>query len=62
MGYQSLVVVTFKADPDMLQLLDRYAIKYRISRSEAIRKAIVEMIESESGEVRKARVVSGGRL
>ena len=59
---KGLMTVTFKAAPDLLELLVRYALKYRLNRSEAIRKAIVEMIKADSTEFKKARVESGGRL
>jgi metal-responsive CopG/Arc/MetJ family transcriptional regulator len=40
-------VVTFKAEEDLLELLDRYAIKYGLNRSEAIRKAIENLVKEE---------------
>ncbi|AWR93349.1 ribbon-helix-helix protein, CopG family [Acidianus brierleyi] len=40
-------VVTFKAEEDLLELLDRYAIRYGLNRSEAIRKAIEKMVGDE---------------
>ena len=40
-------VVTFKVEEDLLELLDRYAIKYNLNRSEAIRRAIEQMIKEE---------------
>ncbi|EHP70624.1 MAG: ribbon-helix-helix protein, CopG family [Metallosphaera yellowstonensis] len=40
-------VVTFKAEEDLLELLDRYAIRYGLNRSEAIRKAIESMVKEE---------------
>jgi len=42
-----LRVVTFKVEEDLLELLDRYAIKYNLNRSEAIRRAIEQMIKEE---------------
>jgi len=57
---KGLVIATFKASPDLLELLDVYALKHRLSRSEAIRKAIVEMIQSTDFE--KARVEPEIRL
>ena len=53
-----LVVIMIKIDPDLLALLDRYAINHRINRSEAIRKAIIQMIQDQTRDV-KARVESG---
>jgi len=40
-------VVTFKLEEDLLELLDRYAIRYGLNRSEAIRKAIETLVKSE---------------
>ncbi len=40
-------VVTFKVEEDLLELLDRYAIKYGLNRSEAIRKAIENLVKDE---------------
>jgi len=50
-------VVTFKAEEDLVELLDSYAIKYKVSRSEAIRRAISRMVdEIRNGNVQKAHV------
>ena len=38
-------VVTFKAEEDLIELLEAYSIRHKISRSEAIRRAITEMVE-----------------
>ncbi|MBP1357201.1 MAG: ribbon-helix-helix protein, CopG family [Sulfolobus sp.] len=43
-------VVTFKVEEDLLELLDRYAIKYGLNRSEAIRKAIEKAVKEELGK------------
>ncbi|EZQ10818.1 MULTISPECIES: ribbon-helix-helix protein, CopG family [Acidianus] len=40
-------VITFKAEEDLLELLDRYAIRYGLNRSEAIRKAIENLVKDE---------------
>jgi len=40
-------VVTFKVEEDLLELLDRYAIRYNLNRSEAIRKAIETLVKGE---------------
>ena len=40
-------VITFKIEDDLLELLDRYAIKYKLNRSEAIRRAIDRMVKEE---------------
>jgi len=39
--------VTFKIEEDLLELLDRYAIRYKLNRSEAIRKAIETLVKGE---------------
>ena len=39
--------VSFKADFDLIEVLDWYAMKYRIPRSLAIRKAIERMVKEE---------------
>jgi len=57
---KGLVIATFKVSPDLLDLLDVYALKHHLNRSEAIRKAILEMIQS--ADVKKARVEPGIRL
>jgi len=50
-------VVTFKVEEDLLVLLDRYAIKYGLNRSEAIRKAITQMVDEIRDEtIPQARV------
>ncbi|MCY0883270.1 MAG: ribbon-helix-helix protein, CopG family [Acidianus infernus] len=40
-------VVTFKVEENLLAMLDSYALKYGLSRSEAIRKAIEKMVKEE---------------
>ncbi|MGC9105828.1 MAG: DUF6290 family protein [Thermoprotei archaeon] len=40
-------VVTFKVEEELLELLDRYAIKHNLNRSEAIRKAIENLVKDE---------------
>lgn len=40
-------VVTFKIEEDLLTLLDKYAIKYGLNRSEAIRKAIEDLVKAD---------------
>ncbi len=40
-------VITFKIEEELLELLDRYAIKHRLNRSEAIRRAIDQMVKDE---------------
>ena len=41
-------VVSFKIDPEMLELLDRYASKHNMDRSEVIRRAIDKMIKDNN--------------
>jgi metal-responsive CopG/Arc/MetJ family transcriptional regulator len=57
-------VVTFKMEEDLLELLDRYAIKYGLNRSEAIRKAIEALVREdlEKENVPTAKVEKGSRL
>ena len=50
-------VVTFKIEEDLLELLDLYAIRHRMYRSEAIREAIRRLVEEVKDEpVPKAKV------
>jgi len=50
-------VVTFKAEEDLIELLEAYSIRHKISRSEAIRRAISRMVdEIRNGNVQKAHV------
>ena len=46
----SKVTVTIKLDIDLVELLDAFAIKHGITRSEAIRMAIIKLIESNKTE------------
>ena len=39
--------VTFKIEENLLELLDRYAIRYKLNRSEAIRKAVETLVKEE---------------
>ena len=57
-------VVTFKIEQDTLELLDKYAIKYKLNRSEAIRKAIETLVkgELEKETVPTAKVEKGERI
>ena len=48
-------VITFKIEEDMLELLDRYTIRYNLNRSEAIRKAIETLVK---GDLEKETVVT----
>lgn len=45
MKVSSLRVVTFKIDSELLRELDRYCIFNRMSRSEAIRRAVILMLK-----------------
>ena len=40
-------VVTFKMDEHLLEELDKYAIRNGLTRSDAIRKAIIELLRRE---------------
>ena len=40
-------VITFKIEEDLLEKLDWYAIKYNLNRSDAIRKAIKDLLQKE---------------
>ena len=51
-------VVTFKIEEDLLELLDMYAIKHGLNRSEAIRKAIENLVKEEMSK----EVVPPGRV
>ncbi len=46
-------IVTFKIDTRLLRLLDRYAKRRRLTRSEVIREAIIRLLESEGVKVRE---------
>ena len=50
--------ISFKIEEYLLELLDGYAIKHRLNRSEAIRKAIETLVkgELEKETVQVARV------
>jgi len=39
--------ISFKIDLDLLEQLDKYAMKYGLNRSEAIRKAIENLVKDE---------------
>jgi len=52
-------VVTIKIDPSELELIDMYASKHKISRSEVIRMAISEFLarhKDEWGETPSAKI------
>ncbi len=53
---------TVKLDTEALELLDRYAKRYRLSRSEAIRIAMIIYIQRYTHSNVRAKVVSGGRI
>lgn len=56
--------VTFKIEENLLELLDSYAIRYKLNRSEAIRKAVETLVkeELEKETVSVAKVEKGVRL
>jgi metal-responsive CopG/Arc/MetJ family transcriptional regulator len=60
----TLRVITFKAEDYLLELLDRYAIKHGLNRSQAIRKAIENLVRDEVNKetVNVARVEKGQRI
>jgi metal-responsive CopG/Arc/MetJ family transcriptional regulator len=41
-------VITVKLDENLLELLDRYAVKNKLNRSEAIRMAIEKLVKEDS--------------
>jgi len=43
-------IVTFKVEEDLLELLDMYAMKHKISRSEAIREGISRIVDELKNE------------
>jgi len=51
-------VVTFKVEEDLLELLDMYAIRYGLNRSEAIRKAIETLVKRELEKEKKITPVA----
>jgi len=49
--------ITFKIQEDLLELLDKYAMEHKISRSEAIREGISRIVDEVKDEpIIKARV------
>jgi metal-responsive CopG/Arc/MetJ family transcriptional regulator len=40
-------VVTFKVEEDLVEQLDRYAIRYGLNRSEAVRKIIENAVKEQ---------------
>ncbi len=54
-------VVTFKVEEDLLEQLDKYAIKHGLKRSEAIRKAIELLVrqELEKESISSAKIERG---
>ncbi len=41
-------VVTFKMDENLLEELDRYAVRNGLTRSDVIRRAIIELLRNSS--------------
>jgi metal-responsive CopG/Arc/MetJ family transcriptional regulator len=56
----TLRVVTFKIDKYLLELLDFYAIKYGMYRSEAIRLAIKKLLEEDEKAKRRSSTRTSG--
>lgn len=51
-------MISFKAEEDLVEKLDRYCYKYGLYRSEVIRIAIEKLIQEEAKEENiKARVI-----
>ena len=48
-------VVTFKIEEELLELIDEYAELRGETRSEVIRKALMELIRGESEKIRRAK-------
>ncbi len=49
-------VVTFKIDERLLEELDKYALSHGITRSDAIRRAIIDMLRGGDGRRFKYRI------
>ncbi|MCY0890127.1 MAG: ribbon-helix-helix protein, CopG family [Pyrobaculum arsenaticum] len=51
-------LVSFKAEEELLERLDRYALRNRMNRSEVIRLAIEKLLaEDKEDEIPKAKVI-----
>jgi len=48
-------VVTFKIEEELLELIDQYAELSGETRSEVIRKALMELLREEKEKLRKAK-------
>ncbi len=48
-------VVTFKIEEDLLELIDQYAELRGETRSEVIRKALLELLREEREKIRRAK-------
>ncbi|MET1101566.1 MAG: ribbon-helix-helix protein, CopG family [Pyrodictiaceae archaeon] len=48
-------IVTFKIDEGLLDALDRYAKKERMTRSEVIREAIIRLLKSKGVKIAERR-------
>ncbi len=48
-------VVTFKIEEELLELIDQYAELRGETRSEVIRKALMELLREEREKIRKAK-------
>ena len=42
-----LRIVTFKLDEGLLEKVDKYALRYRLTRSDVIRMALVKFLDGE---------------
>jgi len=54
------ITISIKVDAELLHDLEIYAINHHISRSGAIREAIINLLEAQKGS--KAKIESLGRL
>ena len=54
------ITISIKVDAELLHDLEVYAINHHISKSGAIREAIIKLLEEQQGS--KAKIESLGRL
>jgi len=53
------IPISVKIDPELLHELEAYAMNHHMSRSGAIREAIIKLLEEQGS---KAKIESAGRL
>lgn len=56
------IPVTFKLDQKVLAELDRIAIKYRLSRAQLIRIALIQYLKEHETPVQQAKVETLGKI